>query len=637
LRKTKASADLIVLVDAADNAEMAAKEFYQPCFAHELLREKIPEGCKVVLLCRTERISLLQPPSYIPQLELLPFSETETLENLRKWFPDASERDGSEFHRLTSSNPRVQANALDVKHVSIDKLLSYLGPYGTTVEKQIELQLNLAIAKIKDNLPIEFRNQINAICVGLASLPPHVPIDVLSKVSKVGVIDVKSFVADIGRSLWLSDTSVQFRDEPTETWFRKKFLGTKIDFESYICLLEPVANQFTYVAEALPQMYLQAQQYEKLIDIALSDIYLPENNPIDARNVRVYRLQFAFKAALKSSHYKDAIKLAMRAGEEVAGSQRQLALLQNNIDLLTSLQSKEKVQEIAFKRLLAGGWDGSENVYTASLLSGIDEYQGEARGYLRAAINWLLIYFEERKKDKNRSHQIEVSNRDILELAYAHLNIYGVEECVDFLSRFTSKEWMFKVIKDLTRKLIDAGKFEDISEFLRNCKSDPYFTVAVTSELLTVGRFPESSQLVPCLNLLCNSKRRIAKPKFHSFDDKIVPAIISFLETCLYRNLLPQKILRAIRYYVPIKSSRLVYDSHFSTERGLYLRAIAIKVLLAGNGDSCPCGPTVPFHADPPFLSWRPTHGNCLVQLFGWWLELIIPAWRPALVFVILF
>ncbi len=582
LRKTTPSADLIILVDAADNAEMAAKEFGHPCFAHELLREKIHVGCKLVLLCRTERIFLLQPSGIIPQFELVPFSENETLENLRKWFPLASEKDGLEFHRLTNRNPRVQANALDVKYDSIDKLLNHLGPYGTTVEKQIELQLNSAVSKLKDNLPLEFRNHINAICVGLASLPPHIPIDVLSTVANVSIVDVKSFVADIGRSLWLSDTSVQFRDEPTETWFRKAFLGTKIDFESYIRLLEPIANQFTYIAEALPQLYLQAQQYEKLIDIALSDNYLPENNPIDARNVRVYRLQFAFKAALKTNHYKDAIKLAMRAGEEVAGSQRQLALFQNNIDLLASLQSKEKVQEIAFKKLLAGGWGGSENVYTASLLSGIDEYQGEARGYLRAAINWLLIYFEEWKKNENRSHQIDVSDRDILELAYAHLNIFGVKECVYFLSRFTSKEWMFKVIKNLTRKLVDAGKFEDISEFLRNCKSEPYFTVAVTSELLTVGRFPESSEIEACLHLLCNSKRRIAKPKHHSFDDKIIPAIISFLETCLYRDLLPQKILRVIRHYVPVKPSRLVFDSHFSSERSIYLRAIALKVLLAG-------------------------------------------------------
>ena len=121
LKKTIDSAQLFILIDAADNAEMAAKEFNHPCFAHELLRETIPEGCKLIFLCRTERIDLLQPQSFITKLELEAFSEQESLQNLRKWFPDASEKDGVEFHRLTAGNPRVQANALDVIPIIIIK------------------------------------------------------------------------------------------------------------------------------------------------------------------------------------------------------------------------------------------------------------------------------------------------------------------------------------------------------------------------------------------------------------------------------------------------------------------------------------------------------------------------------------
>lgn len=264
LKKTIDTAQLFILIDAADNAEMAAKEYAQSCFAHELLRENMPSGCKLVLLCRTERINLLQPKSCIKQLELEPFSEEETLINLKKRFPEATDRDGNEFHRLTTGNPRVQANALDVKFVSIHELLISLGPSEVSVEKQIELQLEAAICRIKDLIPQEHHQQINSICLGLASLPPHIPIDVLSKVANVSNSHVQSFVSDIGRSLWLSDTSVQFRDEPTETWFRNTFLSTKKNYEGYIATLEPFANQLPYAAEALPQLYLQAEQYDKL-------------------------------------------------------------------------------------------------------------------------------------------------------------------------------------------------------------------------------------------------------------------------------------------------------------------------------------------------------------------------------------
>ncbi len=113
LKKANNNAILAVLIDAADNAEMAAQEFNHRCFVHELLRESLPDGCRLVALCRTERIHLLQPSSSISKCELEPFSKEETLIHLRQRFSQATESDGLEFHRLTNNgNPRVQTNAL---------------------------------------------------------------------------------------------------------------------------------------------------------------------------------------------------------------------------------------------------------------------------------------------------------------------------------------------------------------------------------------------------------------------------------------------------------------------------------------------------------------------------------------------
>src|SRR5690606_24786172 len=523
---------------------------------------------------------LLKPNSKITQLELQAFSEIESLMNLRKWFPEAGENDGTEFHRLTSGNPRVQSNALSVSAPSVFELLNRLGPAGINVEKQIELQLKTAVSRIKDSLSETFLEEIQAICLGLASLPPHIPIEILAKASGVKIETIKSFVADIGRALWLTDESIQFRDEPTETWFRKTFLPNQESFNTYIEMLEPLANQYTYVAEVLPHLYLQAEKYEKLIQITLSDSFLPEDDPIDARNVRVYRLQFAFRAALRANKYGDAVKIAMRAGEEMAGNQRQLVLFRNNIDLLVTLQGKQEVQDIAFKRLLNSGWNGSENVYTASLLSGINEYKGEARGYLRAAVNWLQIYFEEFRKSDERHKENEVTNDDVLELSYTFFNIYGVENCVDFLNRFTSKEFVFGVMKNLIKRLIDSGNFEAIDEFLKNCIRQPYYVVAIVSELFKVGKFSKKEFLEPCLSLLTVSNTRIEKPQRSYHDDNITSAIISFVEVCFYRNLAAKQLLRVLRHYVPLVASQMVYSDHQSQERTIYLKALAIRNFL---------------------------------------------------------
>lgn len=580
LKQSNDAAQLFLIVDAADNAEMAAQEFGDSCFANELLREEFPEDCRLILLCRPERIHLLKAPEYVSQFRLLPFSIAETFENLVKWHPEVNENEANEFHRLTSGNPRVQMNAIAVGHSSGEELLRYLGPSGTTVEKQIEIQLEKAVQKIKYTLPTDYQSQITKICTGLASLPPNIPIEVLSRASEVKTEDVKSFVADIGRSLWQTDSTIQFRDEPTETWFRNSFLGSKDDFNRYIKILEPLAGEFTYVAEVLPQLYLQAGQYEQLINIALSDSLLPSTNPIDTRNVLVYRLQFAFKAALKSGKYKDSIKLALRAGEEVAGDQRQQDLFQGNIDLLPKLQDKLKVQEIAFKGLLKSEWDGSGNVYTASLLSEIEEYHGEARSYLRSALNWLQIYFEESKRKKDRSaNDRSVSRGDILEIALTQLNVGSVEMCLGFLDNFKPKEFIFQVMKRLVNRLIDAGRFDDIDEILKQAYKNNYYVIAVVSELERVGRFAKAEILEKCLITLANPKKRIKKPK-DSFNDTVTPAIISFLEVCLHRKLDSKTILKVLDHYVPVDPSRGVGTRYDTKERTIFLKALVIRSFL---------------------------------------------------------
>lgn len=586
LKKVNELAQLFIVIDAADNAEMAAEEFKENCFAHELLREKMPPGCKLIMLCRTERKQLLKPNDKILFLELKPFFEVESLHNLQRYFSTATVNDGVEFHRLTGGNPRVQANALALSHQTVTGVLSSFGPNPMTVEMQIEQQLRAAVFNIKEHQTPNFQETINAICIGLASLPPHIPISILASAAGVTTSSISSLVADLGRPLWISDSSVQFRDEPTETWFRTTYLAEKENYLSYIARLEPLASDSTYVSEVLPQLYLQAGEYDKLIKIALSDDLLPASNPIDARNVRIFRLRFAFIAALKSKNLKDAVQLAMRAGEEVAGSNRQFFLFKNNLDLLAVLQGKEKVQEIAFKAKLRSGWDGSENIYTASLLSAISEYKGEARGYLRAAENWLSIYFKRKKTEEDHhSHEEKLSEQDLLEFAYAHLNINGVAGSAAFLNSLKPKEYLCRVVGMLARRLIDAGKISMLHEFAEIWQNEPYYIVAIAHELLQVGKFLERPIAIKCLNKLGNAKTRIAKPKDVFYDDQQIAAIVSFIETCFHYKLNSNKINSALDYYVSAKANRMVVSNHSSKDRFIFLKALAIRLILTGKSE----------------------------------------------------
>ena len=583
LRKANPNSILAIFIDAADNAEMAAADFGEQGFVPQLLRQKLPFACRIIALCRTERINLLAPRQNVHQLPLLPFSQTETLNHFRKHFPNSSANDALEFHRLTGGNPRVQANAINFSPSSLRNVLTSLCP-GRTVEEQIATQLETAIAKLKEQHPLVFQQQIDAICLGLANLHPFIPIEVLAAAADVeDSAAVKSFVADLGRPLWLSDNSVQFRDEPTETWFRQRFSASPEQIGSYINRLKPLATRFNYVAEVLPILLLRSENYAELILLALSDELLPES-PIDKRNVRVYRLQFAFKAALREQLYADATKLALRAGEEMAGDKRQLELLSKNTDLIAMLQSPQRVQELAFRRMLGGAWRGSENVYSAALLSSVEDFKGEARGYLRSACNWLRNYFDEREKDNTHRHDERLKDEDIVELAFAHLNLFGAQKCVDYIASWRPPDFGFRVTRLLVSRLIDAGQFATIDEMAELGCRNIYLMLAIADELIAVGKFPPIKALQNSLILLGHSRTRIKKSKYNWRENSLRFAIVSFAEACAASGLCVAHIQRILKHYLPTSATYPIYsDPADSKERSLFVRSTALKALLSGN------------------------------------------------------
>lgn len=582
LKSMNPNAKIVLIIDAADNAEMAAAEFGDPCFAHELLREDLPVDCHLVMLCRSERKHMLQPSTNTGIYELEPFSEKETLGLLRYSFQTATDSEGREFHRLTNGNPRVQSNALAVNYKSVLEVLSSLGPKGTTVDKMIEDQLESAIARIQDKFSPDFQKQINDICSGLATLPPYIPVHILAKVAQVEETMVESFVSDLGRPIWIANSVIQFRDEPSETWFRERYAGRKQQITDYITLLKPISNRYTYAAEVLPSLLLQAEQYDELIELALSDEFVPNENPIDKRNVIVYRLQFAFKAALKLKRYSDAAKIAMLAGEEMAGDKRQVEIFKKNIDLIAPLQDEQKVQELAFKRMISGAWKGSENVYTASLLSNVPKFQGEAHSYLRASLNWLKLYFEDRNKKDEKSFSEKLENEDIAEIAFAQYNLNGHEAATNFILGWKPSVVIYSAASIFSRKMIDLNRIEDLNLMAKIGSDSLYFVIAIAHELLDIGLLIPKSALTSGLDLLSKGEEKLPDIT-DSYRNTMLKAVISFVELCAMYGMNKKKIMKVLDTYFP-RRAPISFDSNYRNDiREIYLRSVALRVYLFEN------------------------------------------------------
>lgn len=570
---------LCIVVDAADNAQVAAEEIGESrSFVRDLIREKVPEGVRLVFLCRSHRQTSLDPPVEAVRLELRPFSRDETAAYLRQRFPDASKYDIDEFHRLSSQNPRVQALSLS-RNMALPDTLRLLGPNPTTVEDTIGSLLEGAIAKLKDSVgPIE-KAQVDKICAGLAALRPLIPIPILAQMSGVDEEAIKSFAIDLGRPLLVAGGTIQFFDEPAETWFREKFKPSAGAMAEFITSLKPLAATSAYVASALPQLMLEAGKFSELVELALTSAALPETSPLEKRDVELQRLQFALKAGLRSKRYLDAAKLALKAGGETAGDDRQRKLLQANTDLAATFLEADLIQEIVSRRTFGSGWLGSHHAYEAALLSGRPELLGDARSRLRMAHEWLRNWSRltpEERKDE------EISDQDIVELTLAHLNIHGPADGAHSLGRWRPREVSFRIGRTVARRLIDHGRFQDVETFARAAGNNLCLLLAVTVELREIQRTLPAEVTRRAFRLVANT--RVKLKDGHAWDDResALNAVAALVEAGLQHAVCTADEAAAVlSRYLPSEPPRAL-SSRFTKARFPILRAYCLRAALQG-------------------------------------------------------
>ena len=326
LRAQNRKALLCIVVDAADNAQIAADEIGEArSFIRDLLREKIPRDVRLVALCRTHRLEeFLDPPPSALRLELKGFTQAETATHLRNFFPA---RASVTSMSSTGSAPKIQGfKRWRCRQAGYCRTFSEgWAPIRPRFQTAIGNLLAKAIAKLRDEAGSTERLKSSASARDSAVLRPLVPISVLSSMSDVPASAIKSFAVELGRPLVVTGETIQFFDEPAETWFREKFKPKAAQLREFITSIKPLSSGSPYVAGALPQLMLEAGQFDDLVALALSSEALPELSPLDRRDVELQRLQFALKASLREKRYLDAAKLALKAGGETAGEERAAA------------------------------------------------------------------------------------------------------------------------------------------------------------------------------------------------------------------------------------------------------------------------------------------------------------------------
>lgn len=577
---------LFIVIDAADNAETASQEASDgPSFPRLLLREKLPANVRLVLTARPYRVDSLTPPPEAKLITLQPFSESETAAKLRAHFPDATSADVREFHRLTSHNPRVQSAALAVGD-TVRKVLAQLGPTPRTVEDTIQELLEKAVAKARDVSDYE-QQQIDLVCSAFATLRPFVPLEIVAATAGVGVELVRSIANDLQRPLIVREDAVQFRDEPTETWFRQRFRPSGAELNTFISRLKPLAAASAYVAAVLPALMLEAGMFDELVALALTSEALPQGSAIAKRDVELQRLQFALKAALRSKRYFEAIKLSMKAGGEAATDERQQNLLSQNTDLAARFLEPNQILEQVSRRLITGGsWTGSEHAYEAALLSSSSQLAGDARSRLRFAYEWLEHWSRARKaRDEDHFDKASMQDEDIAALQLAELNLHGAAMCARQLRRWRPREVSFRVGRQLARRMIDAGRFAELDELAHEAGNDLGLVLAITMELGVIGRIPPRDAVERATALLASKHVKLAAPGDWRGDDTRLIAVSELVASAARLRIATRlDLARVLDRYLPKQAPRGLATRfpHEHDRRLAYLRAYSLRAKLRG-------------------------------------------------------
>ncbi|MFD2642681.1 AVAST type 3 anti-phage nuclease/ATPase Avs3a [Pseudomonas japonica] len=578
LRARTRQASLCVIIDAADNAYMAAQEIGERAFVHDLINTDMPDGVRLVFTCRSHRQSYLGAPLDAIVIKLESFSKAETATHLRLSYPEATDAEAAEFAFLSSNNPRVQALAMEGTP-PIGEMLRALGPAPMTVQLAIGGLLAKAIDRLKAEWGPTEANQIDLICKGLAVLRPLVPISILAQIAGVSESAVRTFATGLGRPLFVKDSGLHFTDEPAETWFNETYKPDSASLDAFLSKLKPLAATSSYVAAALPQLLLSAGRMDELITLALSNESLPELNPLERRDVELQRLMFALRACLQQGRYVAAAKLALKVGGEVAGEARQNTLIQNNTDIASVLLAPDRIEEMVSRRTFLGGFLGSHHAYEAVLLAGNDDFIPEARSRLRMAweslIAWSKLPPKRRKEDK-------LHDADVAELAIGVLRLQGPAEAARFLKGWSPKSTVLRTSKLVAARLADVGDFKGIDELAEHADGDVWMMLGLVTEAARTAHLLPTEPMRHLMGVLADPKVKLPEEDFSwrsssSVLDGVRSAITLALQ-CLPRD--DTTWAATLRRYLPEDPPRQFHD--FDDERADFIRAYALEAALRG-------------------------------------------------------
>ena len=300
-------AHLVIAIDAADNAVIAAQERQgDACFVPDLWKLNLPDNAHIVMTCRSARLEHLSAPNDAYEIELAGFDEVASAIHLRYRFPKSTDNDCNAFHVNSDGNPRLQSYVLDPKRpdrpVTLDECIDTA---ATTTGALFDDLLETAI---HSRLVAGDAHEWLAV---LMAIDRPIRVESLAAVLDVTQEDVYRFCRGLVPGVRIEDDAIAFRDEDFETHVRRRCARQDlVDAHGRIadCYLELRATH-DWAAETVAGHLFNAGLGQQLINLTIEDREPPAiADPLARNQAFLRRISLALRIAA-SAELSDSVKL----------------------------------------------------------------------------------------------------------------------------------------------------------------------------------------------------------------------------------------------------------------------------------------------------------------------------------------
>lgn len=378
---------LLIVIDAADNAQLEANHRHEEAFPKLLLStidEDPIDGVKLLLTARTHRKDDVIVRSTVNEVELGPFTDPEAREFLRNRKPDASGVEIATALARSGRNARVLAYLIQTWDTNVRSSAS------TALIKVPEI-IAQHCAKIVSDLHIAGwpDSEITEFFVALSLLPPPIPLGELANALGWSAAQVGTAASDLAPMLETTSHGAIFRDEPTETYIRETYSDGAEAQKAIADRLLASQGTSAYAAEALPHFLVVIKDSDRAFALADSTSFpATVQSEFGRRRLTLARLRAAFRLAVAEDDLDRVLGLSMRLAQAATANLRGDEFIRSSPALAIVLGDAD-----SYRRLFAdrSGWRGarSARLTVAHRFAGDVE---EAEIQCESTVRWINWY-----------------------------------------------------------------------------------------------------------------------------------------------------------------------------------------------------------------------------------------------------